>query len=153
MSHVSIAREFLSIPSPSALVKRLFSVAGKVFTPKRHADWRKNNMSNLCSLDEQLKILFQLHVRYEIWNFVCTYRLWHIPLCILKSSVLKYVKTGTCTLLKYSFKKGRNTYICTYTNFRSKPGSQHDAGATSITSIMSVKGKSIFYQSNCIPDV
>ena len=34
-----------------------------------------------------------------------------------------------------------------------KPGSQYDAGATSVTSVVSLTEKSLFHQSNCIPDV
>ena len=32
-SHVPIVEQFLSIPSPSALVERLYSVDGKMLTP------------------------------------------------------------------------------------------------------------------------
>ena len=34
-----------------------------------------------------------------------------------------------------------------------KPGSQYDAGATSVTSVVSITEKSLFHQSNCIPDI
>ena len=34
-----------------------------------------------------------------------------------------------------------------------KPGSQCDAGAASVTSVVSVTEKSLFHQSNCIPDI
>ena len=33
------------------------------------------------------------------------------------------------------------------------PGSQYDAGAVSVTSIVSIMEKVFFHQSNCIPDV
>ena len=41
-----------------------------------------------------------------------------------------------------------------YAHTSLKPGSQYyDAGAASVTSIVSVKGKGIFHQSNWIPDI
>ena len=47
---------------------------------------------------------------------------------------------------------GRNTYSCILTQ-NNISEVRHFAGAASIASVMSIKGKSIFYQSNCIPDV
>ena len=56
LSHVSII-EFLSILSLSAPVKRLFSVARKVFTP---SDMQiENDINNLSSLDEQLEMVLK----------------------------------------------------------------------------------------------
>ena len=35
-----------------------------------------------------------------------------------------------------------------------RPGSQYDSGAASVTSVVSIMGKTFFFhQSNCIPDI
>ena len=42
---------------------------------------------------------------------------------------------------------------CMCSIFNVKPGSQYDAGAASVTSVLSVNIKKSFHQSNCISDV
>ena len=56
-------------------------------------------------------VLDQLQVCFEIWNFVCMYTDNDTYHSLYLNSEHMYIKTGTCTLIKYSFKIGTCTNL------------------------------------------